>query len=82
MKSNLLHMKIVVISFFICSLVACSEESLTESSEIPAVHQLEPTDEMMQLAKDQCLDSDKKQGVIDLKDQNSGEIVSRAVVDC
>lgn|GEM_PF-6282451 len=72
-------------TFSLClllTLVSCSKEEDLKS-EIVSSHQLEPTDEMILLAKDQCQnDLSLEQGVVELKHEESGEIVSRAVVNC
>lgn len=67
-------------------LAACSGDVDTESlpsavDPLDAAHILPPTDEMMELAREQCEDG-RAQGVVELVRPGSDEVVSRAVVDC
>lgn len=70
-------------------IAACSGDSeaevLPDQSEAPEpaapVHELPPTDEMMEIARSQCEDG-REQGIVELVRPGTDDVVSRAVVDC
>lgn len=46
-------------------------------------HSIEPTDEMRDLAEQQCLDdASKKEGVVQAADPTTGEVLAEVKVDC
>ncbi|MCP3990368.1 MAG: hypothetical protein GY724_14925 [Actinomycetia bacterium] len=90
MRVLVLKVAIVVV---VAALVGCTGEEaipideLPTSTTEPAVttpHQLEPTDEMWQLARQQCLDDpDLEQGEVKAVDPaNPDQVLASVIVEC